>query len=92
VKVFDGITEEDIKEAAIGFAKQFGWDVKASDCRVQPIRPRPIREGGTSGVINLPISKWRVYLTSKNEPYVNVEQLSGAIAATRFWPIELAKE
>jgi hypothetical protein len=81
VKEYDGISEKEIIEAAILYATQFGWNVKASDCRVKPLPSRPIREGGQSTPINLPISNWRVYLTSKETPTVDVKRIAGSTLA-----------
>lgn len=88
MKEFNGISEQTIKEAAIVYAAQFGWNVKTSDCRVKPMPGRPVKEGGERVSMTLPVSKWRVYLTSKATPYVEVQQLSGAVAATKFYGME----
>ncbi len=91
-KKLDEITEADIKEAAIVYAVQFGWQIEARDCRVVPVRKRLIvqESGGPTSMV-LPISQWNVHITPRVPPnkftaplQVRVEYLSGGVCAMDF--------
>jgi len=87
------ITETDIKEAAIVFAKQFGWQVEPRDCRVVPIRGTVLADeiGLGSTRTQLLISSWWVHITPRIPPHkfnapvkVKVQYYSGGVAADEF--------
>jgi len=59
----DEITEADIKDAAIAYATQFGLQIDHTDCRVELIQPKLVKESG--GSIQLSVSKWYVYFTPR---------------------------
>lgn len=86
-KKLDEITEVDIKEAAIVYARQFGWQVEAHDCRVEPIPNRQLmQEIGPT-----PPSQWNVHITPRVPPNrftahlrVPVTYLTGSVCAMKF--------
>ena len=80
----DEITEADIKDAAIVYATQFGLQIDHTDCRIEPIQPKPVKE--SEGSIQLSVSKWYVYITLRaalndttQRARVIVKRLAGTI-------------
>lgn len=94
-KKLEEITKEDIKEAALVYAKQFDVEAGQESCIVVPVRTRlTIQEiGAMAPPIVLPISKWQVFITpsvmSKGQQRVKVivEYLTGSVCATQFLPV-----
>ncbi len=87
------ITEIDIKEAAIVFAKQFGWQIEPRDCRIVPIRDTVLANEIGLGTTRTPllISSWWVHITPRVPPHqftvpvrVKVQYYSGGVAADQF--------
>ena len=92
-KKLTDITDDDIKEAAIVFAVQYGWQIEPRDCRVEPIRnTQLINEIGLGTTdMRLLTSSWWVRITPRVPPnrftaplLVKVQYYSGGVAADDF--------
>lgn len=95
-KKLEEITDEDIKEEALAYAKQFDVEASLESCVVIPARIKlTIQEiGDIAPLTALPISKWQVFITpsamSKAQQRVKVivEYLTGSVCAMQLLPTQ----
>jgi len=83
------ITLDEIKDAALVYAVQFGLQAQRNDCHVQAVPNRILAQEIGGGIdMRLPITKWFVTISPKGRPvrkgFVTVEYLSGGVCAMDF--------
>jgi hypothetical protein len=88
------IAETVIKQAALGYARQQGIEASEADCFITPTTRKVIIDEQTGELVVAPQTLWEVRVLPQGGAAdygrgiaVQVENLSGTVVATEFWPI-----